>query len=64
MLLIFLSDSLALHRALFNFVVLATSTMDKMLWEHILEHKNKFILMDKDPFYHTLRILKIFTKFH
>ena len=35
-----------------------------MLWEHILEHKNKFILMDKDPFYHTLRILKIFTKFH
>ena len=35
-----------------------------MLWEHLLEHKNKFILIDKDPFCHTLRILKIFTKFH
>ena len=28
-----------------------------MLWEHILEHKNEFTLIDKAPFCLTLRIL-------
>ena len=51
---------MALHRELFNFVVSAISTMDKMLWEHILERKNVSILIHKDPFRLALRVLKIF----
>ena len=60
MFLILSGDSLALQRALFNFVVVAISTMDKMLWEHILERKNMSILIDKDRFRLVLRILKVF----
>ena len=35
-----------------------------MLWEHIPEQKNEFILIYRDPFCHILRALTILTKLH